>query len=193
VIAKLPNIMGALADRLDDMTIEAVSPDGKIHARVRRQGDSIDVTFQRGAYQQYREQVLAHQCGRLAMLVFARYRRDEREIVESALPTEAGDSEIDASSERRRYLEALEHVTAVGATDDQQISITSRRLISWEITIADGALDRRTEEQFRSELVTTLHRLLADYRTQVFRLKDEIYDLGYPASLRAAIGLAPRG
>jgi hypothetical protein len=184
--------MGELADRLDRMIVEATSPDGKITSRVRGQGETIDVAFQPGAYDRYRESDLADQLARLATLTFVRYRRDEQEIVDAAFALPV-DDRFEFGSERRRYIEAVKQLVAVGASDDGRINITSRCLVTWEVSVADGALDRWSEREFVAALVGAVHRLLLRYKAQVFALKDEIYDLGYPDSLRQAIGIGPRG
>lgn len=185
--------MGELADRLDRMIVEATSPDGKITSRVRGQGETIEVAFRPGAYDRYHESGLADQLARLATLTFVRYRRDEQEIVDAALALPVTDDKFEFGSERRRYIEAVKQLVAVGASADEQIEITSRCLVTWEVSIADGALDRWSEREFVAALVGAVDRLLLRYKAQVFALKDEIYDLGYPDSLRQAIGIGPRG
>jgi hypothetical protein len=183
--------MGALADQLNGMVVEATSPDGQIFARVRGQGTAVEVAFRRHAYRRYTERVLGEQLARLAALIFVGYRRGEQGIVESAFAT--GGDGSDLAPERRRYLDAVERLTAVGASDDGQLRIATRCLVTWEVAIADGTLLRLPEREFLAALLTAVRRLLSHYDAQVFALKDEIYDLGYPNSLRQAVGLGPRG
>jgi hypothetical protein len=184
--------VGQLADHLAAMTVDATSPDGHITAHIRGQADTLDITFRPGSYDRYDERRLADQVAKLAALLFVRYRRYEQEIVEAAFVDPLTDEGADFGPERGQYLDRIKQVVAEGASDDGQIRLSSRCLVSWEVHIAEGALDGWSEGEFTSALSTAAHRLLADYRGQVFRLKDEIYDLGYPESLRQWVGLGPR-
>jgi hypothetical protein len=184
--------MGELADRLDGLVIAATSPDRQISTRVRGSAETVEVSFRRDAYRRYEESTLAEQLGRLAALTFARYRRDEQEIVDGAFAMPLRDDGTDYGPERRRYLEAVKRLMAVGATDDGAIRISSRCLVAWQFSIVDGSLRRWSEREFLTGLQVAVRRLLAHYGAQVFALKDAIYDLGYPAGLRRATGLPVR-
>jgi hypothetical protein len=185
--------MGTIADRVDALTVDAASPDGNIAAHIRSRADIIEVTFRPGAYRRYREPALADQLAGLASLLLVRYRRYEQEIVETVLADPLTDDSGEENSERRRYLDAVKRVVATGADDRERIRLTSRCLVSWEVQLSAEALAELSEEQFVAALVTAVRRLLDHYRTEVFKLQDEIYDLGYPDTLRRAIGLQPRG
>lgn len=185
--------MGQLADRLRDMVVTATSPDGHITARVRGQGEGFEVSFGPGAYRGYSHGALTYQLTHLATLAFTAHRRAEQSIVDKVMATPLRDDGVDFGPERRRYLQALKELTAVGESDGGQLRLSSRGLIAWEITIDPTALDRWSERQFLQALHLAVARLLAHHAAQVFALKDDIYDLGFPDRIREAAGIGPRG
>lgn len=185
--------MGELGDRLDAMVVQASSPDGQINVSVRGQGELIDIAFRAGAYRRYREEELAHQLSRLATLAFTRYRREEQEIIDAAFGESVNDELSEYGAERRRYNEALERLTAVGASGDGAVQVRTVGLVTWTVSIAPGTLDRCTEQEFLAEARTAVGALLARYQAGVLALKDEIYDFGYPDSVRRAAGVSLRG
>lgn len=184
--------MGELAERLGTMVVTATSPDGQVSARVRGSAAAVEVTFSPGAYPRYREDGLARRLEQLATLTFTRYRRTEQEIVAAVFAEPLTDDGTDFGPQRHRYIKALAHVVATGESDDGQLRVTARGLVAWEVTIAPGALRRRSEQEFLDALSTAVRRLLADYNAQVFAVQDEIYDLGYPEEVRQAAGMTPR-
>jgi hypothetical protein len=174
--------MGELADRLLDLAVTATSPDGQVSASVQRQGRAVEVSFRPAAYRRYREAQLAHQLNQLATLTFTRYRRQEDEVLAGALGPASADG-----IQHRRYRDRLARLVAKSSGDG--IRISSRGLVSWEVTLASGLLRRMPEPEFVTEMVGAVARLLDGYTAQALRLKDEIFDLGYPERLRRMTGL----
>jgi len=176
--------MGELTDRLERLVVEASSPDDMI--KVTAQGRyEIRVQFQRGAYYGYTDREIARQLAAVASLVWARYRREYTEIVAAFRddPDAAGEDE----PRDRVFQERLEQMTVTGASESGRISLRSRALVRWEVTIADGTVRSLSQQEFLAELSTALAAVFDDYRAQLIILTDEIYDIGVPDSFRRAV------
>jgi hypothetical protein len=174
--------VGELADRLSALSVEARSPDGRISA-LARGTDDITVRFTGDAYRRYTESDLARQLEQLAVLTWTRYRRAHNSIIESFVDQDgpvSGDNEQD-----RVFYERLEHLTVVGASTDRWVTLQSRALVRWDVTVVDGAVRALTEEQFLGELGSAVADLMGDYQAQLIFMTDEIYDIGLPSSTRA--------
>jgi hypothetical protein len=80
----------------------------------------------------------------------------------------------------------------VASTEGDGLTITSRGLVTWQVAIETGLLRRLPEAEFVAALVAAVGRLLDRYNAQVWRLKDEVFGLGYPERLRQEAGLGRR-
>jgi hypothetical protein len=85
--------MGVLADGLDALVINAVSPDGNITAEVRDR-ERVDLWFAAGALRSYEPGRLAHELDQLAALIWVRHRRECLEIVEQVHRRSADPGEL---------------------------------------------------------------------------------------------------
>jgi hypothetical protein len=185
-----------LAALLDELVVEATSPDGLIGAQVGKAGRLLTVVFHsRGVYKRYGSEMLARQLAQLATVVFARYQRAERDLVDAELGEASihGDSgTAGAGSLRLRYLAALRQVTAHGRSSDGDVEVSSRGMVSWHVGIPRGTVARLSEAEFLGQLHEAAAELVGRYGAKVALLKDEIYDLGYPDACRQALGLGDR-
>lgn len=184
--------MEDLASRLDGLEVRASSPNGRIHATVMDLGRSIGVSFDPDSYQYYGEPMLSHQLSQLAALAFVRFRRYQQEIMSLAFGESITDDGIDFGPERRRYREQLAQLTVTACSPDERITVTSRALVHWTVSIAPGTVRAVPEQQFLSGLQVAAASIVRDYRVRSFVLRDEIYDGGYPTWMRESMGLPAR-
>ena len=184
-----------LAEKLDGLVVEVSSPDGRIWARVRGMDGSLDVGFHgNGAYRQYSSTGLARQLVQLATATFTGYRRAEQKIVDDELDGSAlRDDGIDFGPQRRRYLAALAQIAVTAASADRTITVATRGMVRWEVTVFPDTVSRLTEQAFLDRLTDTAAEVVQRYRARVALLKDDIYDLGYPDGYRIANGIGRRG
>ena len=169
------------------MSVTASSPDGRLTALVRRRNE-VEVRFAPGAYRSYRPEPLSRQLAQLASLTWIRYRRARLATLDDYLGGLVDDG--DARPEDREYWDRLAAITVTGTS--AHLQVRSRALVSWEVEIADGALDGLSEHEFLAELHSAATTLLADYRARVILLTAEIYDLGLPSRRLAGNGAPGR-
>ncbi len=180
--------MGTLTDRLVRLAVTTRSPDGNIEADARGGSGRVEVRFAPGGFRGYTEPELGHQLAELGARIWTRYLREHAEVVESFLGEPAKDEEENG----RRFRDRLERLTASGASAGGWLEVRSRALVRWEVAIRPGALRALTEQDFLAEFDSAVSDMLADYRTQVIFLTDEIYDIGLPRLRRhSAVRLAP--
>jgi len=182
-----------LAERLRGLVVEARSPDGHLAGRYGGDGAILDVTMTGGMYGLYREHQLERQLAELTTRLFAAYRNAERELTEAEFAQPLRDDGIDFGPERRRYLAGFEQLTATGSAAEDAVTVRTRGLSTWEYTIRAGTLRRVGERDLLAAVGTAVRRLLRKFHLQVFVLRDEVYDLGFPEDLRRELGFGRRG
>jgi hypothetical protein len=184
-----------LGQRFAGLDVETVSRDGLISARVQGLGNSFTVAFRReDAYRRYSSDVLGYQLAQLATLAFVRYQRAKQQIVDSELGAAAlHDDGAEFGPERRRYRERLAQITAAGVSGDGRVTVWTRGMVDWQVTIVPGTVARVAEREFLGALTGTVSRLVTRYRAQVVVVRDDIYDFGYPDSFRRVSGIGRRG
>jgi hypothetical protein len=164
--------LGELARRLERIVVNAMSPDGCIHATVRGRLE-LGMSFAPRAYQQYTEGELAHQLGQVATLTWTRFRREyldvEREFLEWSVP------QLDARD--RLFQERAEQLSVEGSSPDGSVTARSRALARWEFHIAAGRLRELTEREFTAVALATADDTVRVYRAGRARLLDESYGL----------------
>lgn len=186
--------VGELSDRLAGAVAEAVSPDGQICASVTGAGDAVEVTMRRpGAYERYSDGGIAHQLSQLATLTAARHLRAEREIVADAFGESmlAGDG-VDLDPELRAYRRAVTQLVAWADSDDAQIRLSTRGMVSWQVSLAPGTVRRLAEDEFLAQLHGAVGALFAQWRRKVMVVRDDLYDLGWSERSRRANGFGLR-
>jgi hypothetical protein len=176
--------VGLLAAQLERISVSAVSPDGRIHAGLHGRLQ-MTLEFRQRSYGGYDDDALGHQLGRLATLVWVRYHRDYTEIEAAYL----GGYEPDRDPSDRRFEQDADELTVTGGSPDGWISITSRALASWAVTVRSGAQRRLSQQQFIGEALAAATTTVSAYRLARNRLLDQYYDLsaGLPAWRRAGM------
>jgi hypothetical protein len=167
-----------LAGKLSEIVVNATSPDGNITVQARH-GDQVDVRFRPGTFRTYNGRQLEHQLRQLAALTWTKYRRDHLEVTELVLGPLIDDTEL-RSRQDIEFWDRLEQLSLRSDSPAGAVGIRSRALASWEFTIDDSLLARMGEHDFLTELRAAVAATLADYRSRVILLKDEIYGLGLP-------------
>jgi hypothetical protein len=174
--------MGELAERLNLLKVEAVSPDGGISAAARGPGD-VRIGFTMDSYRRYRAAALVHQLEALATTLWVCYRRNYLEIVSSWTDR---DEEPQATDEDREFQQRLADLQVVGVSARGRVTVRSRALVSWQVQIVGEPVGSLTESEFVAEVGSAVAALLADHRAKVTLLTDAVYDIGLPRSMRTA-------
>jgi hypothetical protein len=173
--------MGELVDRLERLAVEARSPNGVITATVRGRYQ-VALEFLPGAYARHTDGELAYQLGQLAAIVWVRYRREYAETVEAFHDSE--DLLIEEEPRDVAFQERLALLIVTGSSAQGWITVRSRALVRWDVSVGDGAVQTLTEDEFLGEADSVLADVLAGYQAQLIMLTDELYGIGVPDSLR---------
>ncbi|MFI1996291.1 hypothetical protein [Actinoplanes sp. NPDC020271] len=174
--------MGQLAERLERIHVEVASPDGSIHAAVHGRLH-MSLEFRQRSYGSYDDPALGHQLGRLATLAWVRYHREYTEIETAYL----GGYEPDRDPSDRRFEQDADELIVTGTSPDGWVSITSRALASWTVTVRSGAQRQLSQQHFIGEALAAAAATVSAYRSSRARLLDQYYDLsaGLPGWRRA--------
>jgi hypothetical protein len=97
----------------------------------------------------------------------------------------AGLVNADDSARDREFWRRMQDVTAEAISPRGEIRLRCRATTGWEVDIAPGTLETLRESRFLNVLETAAHTLVANYRTRVVLLTDEVYGTVRPRS-RAA-------
>jgi hypothetical protein len=175
--------VGQLATQLEQISVNVASPDGRIRAgvcgRLR-----MKLEFRQRSYGSYDDAELGRQLGRLATLAWVRYHREYTEIETAYLDGYEPDRNVpDRSFERD-----AEKLTVTGTSPCGLVSITSRALATWMVTIKNGAQRQVTSDQFVGEALAAATATISAYRSSRAELLDRYYDLsaGLPPWRRVA-------
>ncbi|WIM98604.1 hypothetical protein ACTOB_002208 [Actinoplanes oblitus] len=143
----------------------------------------LSLEFRQRSYGSYDESALGHQLGRLATLAWVRYHREYTEVEAAYL----GGHEPDRDPADRRFEQEADELTVTGAAPDGWISIDSRALASWTVTVRSGAQRQLSQQQFIGAALAAATATISAYRSARARLLDQYYDLsaGLPAWRRA--------
>src|SRR5262249_61447028 len=76
------------------------------------------------------------------------------------------------------YRERAARVAAAGVSHDGEVTLTTRGLVEWSVTVAPGVPRRLTTEAFVAALDFALAWLLADYHVQVLKIHRDLYGSG---------------
>jgi hypothetical protein len=160
---------------LDEMRVRVSSPDGRITAELHGEY-AIRVSFAPLAYQSYTEAELEAELERSAPVVYAERTRSYYTALGAAHDTTVHGERPALSIRDKEFDAARREILAQGRSHDGSVSITSRGLRSWSVSIEEGALDRLPESAFCSRLSQAVQELIVDQLAQVRALKDRVYD-----------------
>lgn len=166
-----------IAEKLDGLTIQSSSPDGRIRA-VLTGRTNLKLEFWPGGYGEYTERDLEHQLSRLATLTWTGYRRGYTEIVTAAgleVVLEPGD---EWNSRDRRYQEERLEVEGRGESARGSVRTRTLALLRWQFKIKDGTLRAVPEAAFVREALGAVGLAIKDYRSQSTRLRQEYFGAG---------------
>jgi hypothetical protein len=171
--------MGVLADRLDRLVFTVHSPDRQISATLSDR-DHVDLRFQPGAYRRYDERALAHQLTRLAVAAWVESQRQYRAVFSEATGEPFSGQKLVRGSMRHRYHGDLTALEAEGWSGSGWVGIWTQGLTHWDVMIMPGAIRSLTQDEFAAELAEAVQSLLTSHRWEVYRLRNEHFDLQLP-------------
>ncbi|MET8154166.1 hypothetical protein ACIBSW_12585 [Actinoplanes sp. NPDC049668] len=93
--------------------------------------------------------------------------------------------ELEPSDEDRRFQRQLDELTVEARSVRGWLTVRSRALVWWQVSIAGEPAGSLSEREFLAELDSVIGALLADYDAQVIVLTDAVYDIGLPREMRA--------
>jgi len=167
--------VGELADRLDRLSVEVVSPDRRIVATIRG-GWDVDVDIDPRVFHGYRERALGDQLSQLGRLAYVAYQRERRKLMDDAFAMPIYDDLVDVVGTRLRdYREGVANLVSSGTSDDRVITVRSRGLAEWDVAIAPDVIARMHAQTFVADLRTAVFRVFDDHRRQVVEVQDAVY------------------
>lgn len=154
--------MGRLADKLDALTVRALSPDRQIQGEL-RQRTKIDISFAaEGSYYEYKsEQSIAAQLSAvLNALIIGRhegFRAAVREVTDLTL-----DDHPHWDARRRRFREERDNAPLEGQSASGWLKVTSVGLRDAKATVAPGAFEELDASGFLAEVQSAIADLWKD-------------------------------
>jgi len=166
--------VGILADRLDRMQVQVVSPDGHISALLRNRSEVV-IEFQPGSYARYGERAAEDQLSAVARLLWAGRTREYFAALSEAFGTPIS-GESPAIGERdRRYRAARDELIAEGASADGLVYVGAQGMRVFVVRIADGALRTLSEAEFVANVDEASQAMITDQFAKIRMLKDHCF------------------
>jgi len=179
--------MASIGEHLDNMVVTVTSPDQRIRARVSNYHD-VEISFDRGAFDRYDEEQLAHQLGRLGLTTWVAYHRARSEayrVSQNLSSDELADAERPTDDPTLlRYEEELNDIEAEGVSTGGAVRVRTRGLMRWDVDIRPGSIGRLGEAAFVTELHSAMKALLSDREVKIIGLKSDYFDIGIPRRWR---------
>lgn len=175
-----------VGDRLQAMTVQTESPDGKIWARV-HDYTQLTVGFYPFTYEQYDEPGLSYQLSRLGILTWVAWSRERTDIYRRTVDLTTEEAERAPWTEdpaRRQYDAELNAIEAEGVSAHGALRIRTLGMMQWQVDIEPHTLRRFDQHTFAGEIRSAFEALMADRRRRLIILKSDYFDLGIPRRWR---------
>lgn len=161
--------MGRVSERLDAMTIRAVSPDGNIQARLQKR-NRVEMVFRSDAYAEYDEETLTVQMQLVAERLTAGCREGERTAIRQATGRDV-DDKPHWDARQRRYHAERDKLFVEGYSPDGHLRLASVGMREWGVWMTRGAIRELSEEQFVAQTQAALTCLWLNYRAALHELR----------------------
>lgn len=170
--------MGEIAERMERMTVEVTSPDGRIKARLAG-GSRLTVRFQPDCYPRYRGPELAEQLARLGNLLWTGHRQGYLRVMHEVAGTDLAEDrpEDEWDAERRRYKLAQREIVADAVSPQGCLRMRAKCLVDWRVAIKDERRERLCEDEFRTEVVETMTQVHVDHTLHTHELLKEHFHM----------------
>ena len=167
--------MGELADRLDDLRVRVIAPNGALSAELRG-GEELRLEFQPGYYYQADEREIEPQLTALCRLLWVAQTRAFEKII-----ADEGGETLTAARAREapdiEYFQRLEELVARGSSADGRVAVTaSRGMQDWTVKIQEGTLRALHEGEFATRAAEAAAAVIRDQFDQVLQLKQQVYN-----------------
>ena len=166
--------MGIVAEQLEGLTVTAVSPDGRITARVSKRS-SLSLKFQDGSYQQYSTESLEHQLSRTATTLWVEWQRGYAETMKR-LDLRPLTKELAVDEATRRFFIERVDITGHGMSGGKVVQAKTRGLKEWEFRIKPGSLAALPEQEFIGEALSAGAKARNAYMAKLETLKRRLFD-----------------
>lgn len=163
--------MGIAADRLDDVRVEASSPDGQI-AGILRPPAELSIAFSYNRYHRYTEADLERQLSRLVYQLWTDYRAARPSAVAEATGRPAIEDKAQ-DPDSRRYRAERDKATYEGMSKARNVFVRSTGLRKWRFVLREGTLAAMGEAAFTADVASAYYVLMRDFRQKQYRLRDK--------------------
>lgn len=165
--------MGIFAERLDNLSIETSSPDGRITS-VFTPIAQVDVSFRDDGYRGYTERGLERQLSAMADRWWIQYRDARHAAIAEATGQPA--VELDRwKTNARRFHAEREATVCEGMSPRHAVFVSGTGLKRWNVVIRDGALAALDEAEFAAELAIAYSEAVRDFQRKLNLLRDKHY------------------
>lgn len=168
-------MVGEFARKLDEMTVRAKSPDGRVLGELRG-GRQIEVGFaDEEAYWEYGDEAeLADQLTAVLSGLMSGRRQGREALVREATGREPGDGRH-WNARRRRFRDERDLILARGVSHDRWAQVESVGLLDWKVSIAQGALEQLDGDSLCAEVQVAFAEMWEDHAEELYLLKQEVY------------------
>ncbi|MGH8792503.1 MAG: hypothetical protein ACRDXX_07655, partial [Stackebrandtia sp.] len=167
--------MGRVAKLLDSLSVSALSPDGRIRARVGGLSQ-VTVQFRPENYRRYTTQTLEHQLGQLFADLWERHRLGCAEAVGEVGVTFQRDPGAAADPRTRDYLRRRRELEVVGASARGYVRVKTIALDDWKLRLRPETVQTLSEEEFLEELLIALRTAIRLHAVEAQALKYDCFE-----------------
>lgn len=171
--------MGANAAKRSALTVRATSPDANIQARSLG-GVWRELGFRPGSFAGYRDSTLAWQLGAVASMLATGHERGVAKLADLAGRNRRTDLGNAKNAAQRDYLAAVRSLRAQADGPAGLVRFVTNGPLRWKCEILPGPAAYCGEAEFVLEVLAAARATAADFRTRMFLLKSDHYDLGGP-------------
>lgn len=166
--------MSELRTRLNELTVRALSPDGRVRALLKGRRQPVISFADRDDYGKYRDAAaLAGEVSGALERAFKGRDDGRKMIVDKYSRLERDESEHWNATVRRMYTE-LHSTTVTGHSSGDTIRVDTKGMRSFRVRIKPGTLDAMTPEQFCAEVNIAVRDAYSRYIGTMRRMKTDV-------------------
>lgn len=165
--------MSKLARHLDDLTVEALSPDGRIRAVVEGRNQPRIHFDDPAQFTMYRDtSTLSTESGTALNRAVSQWRKQHKDAVDKYARANHSGPHWDAG--RRRMYTQFEQIQVQGRAPVDLVRVITTGLMSWTVGVRPGALESLSASVFCTAVNAAIQDASRQYYTAMQKLKAKV-------------------
>jgi hypothetical protein len=166
--------VGHYRERMHSLDLTASTPDGRVTGRLRGYCD-VSLAFAPGAYDSLSTVELQGRTRTVLRLLMAAREEARRRALAEATNEPARPPQRPSHALAEEYAARVARLSAVGRSPDGLVEVGASGMSDFVVLVAPGARAHLDEQAYAARVTSAVHALVAEHRSLVQELKEEVY------------------